>query len=101
MPIDAETELLIQTIDKVVGPHGFRKRQPSPTVPDVELQAAWTWKTWLVNRGIALVPIGHYTDHPGDFARKLRRRFGKALGYFPFFYPLGLHVIVWRRRAPS
>ena len=49
----------------------------------------WVRKTWNTNRGVVLV---QQADLPRWAARE-KLRVGKDLGYFPFFYGLGLQVV--------
>jgi hypothetical protein len=88
-------ELLVREIDYAVVPIGFRQITPLPSVEAVQLTAAWR-QGWP-RLGIAIVSIGKYADHPGGFAKKLRVRIGKKIGYIPLLTPLGLHVVVTGR----
>jgi hypothetical protein len=77
-----------------VEPRGFKRIDPAPVVEAAHLIAAWKRKPWNHNRGIAIVAMESNNGHPGEFARKLRRPIGRKIGYLPFLYELGLHVIV-------
>jgi hypothetical protein len=88
----APEELLARQLDITLAPPGFMRLVPAPSVEGVQIVAAWRRRWPRV--GVAVVPIGRYIDHPGDFARQLKRRVGRQIGYFPVFMPLELHFIV-------
>ena len=88
-------EVLAGQMERTLAPLGFKRMAPAPAVEAVQVSAAWR-KGWP-RQGVALVSIGQYIDHPGEFAAKLRRRLGRGIGYVPFLIPLGLHVVVTGR----
>lgn len=51
--------------------------------------AAWVRKTWNTNRGVVLVADAD----AGRWAQENKLSVGKELGYFPFFYGMGLQVV--------
>lgn len=74
-----------RAVQELLGPHGFL---PVPCAhPDVV--HAWTRKTWNTNRGVVLI----HERTPEVWAPQNKIAVGRALGYFPFFYGLGLQVI--------
>lgn len=91
MPLEPEETLANHLNDPLVAV-GFRRIVPTPHVEAVRLIAAWK-ATWP-RRGIAVVSIGKYIDHPGEFAAKIRKRVGRSIGYFPILMPLGLHLVI-------
>ncbi len=80
---------LIQTM----AVHGFREvAEASNSIPDVELLLKR--QTWNTNRAIVVVSL---SEVPSDFAgylRKLRTRVAFKCGFFPFFWGIGIQVIL-------
>jgi hypothetical protein len=91
---ERDEEALTQSIAREVEPRGFKLLDPVPAVDDVRMIAAWRRKNWNTNRGIAIVAMESTTGNPGEFARQLRRPIGRKIGYVPFLYEMGLHVVV-------
>jgi hypothetical protein len=58
------------------------------------VRAIWKRKTWNTNRGVALLETGPDIDSLEAFVGRVREPIGKAIGYVPFFYPLGLQLIL-------
>jgi hypothetical protein len=87
---------LADCIDAMVVRHSFKRIEP--TLDTVALVAAWKRKTLNMNRGIALLSLAGCEDHPGELVRSVRRALGKALGYVPFLYELGLQVVLFGPR---
>jgi hypothetical protein len=88
----ATEEDLIRILEEHVAPLGFKRATVPDAVGGVPLSAAWVRKTWNTNRGIACirVPPG---GRAGETAQAIKIDLGKALGYFPFFYGIGLQVV--------
>jgi hypothetical protein len=86
--------LLAQSIDTAVAVYGFRQFKPDAALPPLPWIAAWKRKTWNTNRGIALLAMPDQATHAGEVALDLRVRAGKAIGYLPFLYELGLQLIL-------
>jgi hypothetical protein len=78
--------------------HDFKARDIGPTLGDVEIAGAWARKTWNTNRAVVhlCAPLGE--GDLGQLAQGIKIPLGKSLGYFPFFYGLGLQV-VWSGEA--
>jgi hypothetical protein len=57
-------------------------------------RAIWKRKTWNTNRGVALLELKQGLDAPETFVKALRDPVGKAIGYLPVLYPLGLQLIL-------
>jgi hypothetical protein len=72
---------------------GFRAvAGASNAIPDVELLLKR--QTWNTNRAIVVVAL---PEVPSDFAsylRQLRRRVAFKCGFFPFFWGIGIQVIL-------
>jgi hypothetical protein len=87
-------DALADGIDRAVAPHGFRLLPPAPPGGGLPWIAAWTRKTWNTNRGIALLAMPEGAGPPGEYALDVRRPVGKALGYVPFLYEIGLQLVL-------
>jgi hypothetical protein len=98
MVTDPDHDLLVQCIDRSVSELRYRRIKRTPVVPGVDLVAAWKRKESFSNDGIAVVPIGTYPNHPGEFARAISTRVGKVIGYFPIVYRLHLKFVITGRR---
>lgn len=83
---------LLASIEDELSPHGFAPRAVGPSVEGIEIAAAWARKTFNTNRGaVALrLPVG---EHPGPLSQRIKIPLGKAMGYFPFFYGIGLQLV--------
>ena len=66
-------------------------------IPYVRL---WRRKTLNTNRAVALVPMAWRYSKPGEYARSIKTVLGKKAGYFFFFYPVGLQIIVYGEDIP-
>lgn len=88
----ATEEDLYRILEEHVAPLGFKRAAVPDAIGGVPLSAAWVRKTWNTNRGIACirVPPGRGA---GETAQAIKIELGKALGYFPFFYGIGLQVV--------
>jgi hypothetical protein len=86
--------LLAQSIDTAVAVHGFRQFKPAAALSPLPWIAAWKRKTWNTNRGIALLAMSEQATHAGEHALDIRVQAGKAIGYLPFLYELGLQLIL-------
>jgi hypothetical protein len=84
--------LLAENLEAAVAPHGFRRFKPEGGgLPWI---SAWKRKTWNTNRGIALLALPPDVPHAGEYALDVRVRAGKAIGYIPFLYELGLQLVL-------
>ena len=83
---------LAECIEEAVAPHGFLRF--SPAVDGLPWISAWKRKTWNTNRGIALLSAPADLASALDYARAVAKPAGKAIGYLPFLYELGLHLIL-------
>jgi hypothetical protein len=85
--------LLAEHLDLTLGPLGFKRRAAQPG--GLPLVAAWTRKTWNTNRGVALVERARFAAADlRALVGQLKAPVGTQLGYFPFFYGLGLQLVV-------
>lgn len=83
---------LAEHLEDAVAPHGFRRF--TPAAGDLPWISAWKRKTWNTNRGIALLAMPPEAPHAGEYALDVRVRAGKAIGYLPFLYELGLQLVL-------
>jgi hypothetical protein len=90
---------LAEYIHEAVGPLSFKRVDPTPALEGVPVVAAWKYKTLNMNRGIALVSLNGTEGHPGEFARAIKKSVGKALGYLPFLYEIGLQLVLVGRET--
>ncbi len=77
---------LRDALEPALAPLGFRTAASPEGVA-----AAWVRKTWNTNRAVVLVERD--ADDLGPWAQANKLRIGTALGYFPFFYGMGLQVV--------
>ncbi len=82
---------LIDAIDGELVPLGFARREIA-AVEGADHVVVWARKTWNTNRAVAVLRLAA-GDHPGERAQALKIPLGKAIGYFPFFYGIGLQVV--------
>ena len=85
---------LARSIDAAVAPLGFKELHVEPASSGLPWIAAWKRKTWNTNRGIACLELPASVVHPGEYALDIRARAGKAIGYLPFLYELGLQLVL-------
>ena len=83
---------LAEHLEDAVASHGFRRFTPGGGgLPWI---SAWKRKTWNTNRGIALLAVPPGAPHAGEYALDVRVPAGKAIGYLPFLYELGLQLVL-------
>ena len=91
---------LATRIEQGLQPFNFQRMpQVAPLggqVAHATLHALWKLKTFNINRGVALVETDAATlpEPLANFATRVSGPLGKQIGYFPFFYPLGLQVVI-------
>ena len=85
---------LIAHLDEKLKPFSFEKMDlpPSPAIPPV--LAAWKRKTWNTNRAVVMIRLEDPGEDPSKFLQSQKFAVGKRIGYTPFFYPLGLQIIL-------
>jgi hypothetical protein len=88
---------LVRAIEDELAPDGFEPRTIAASLEGIEIAAVWARKTFNTNRGAVVLrlPDG---EHPGPLSQRLKIPLGKAIGYFPFFYGIGLQL-VWVGRG--
>lgn len=85
---------LLELIHEHLLPHGFRRVGELPGDDGIGWMAAWTRKTWNTNRAAAVIRMPDAGRHPGEYAREIRKPVGRALGYLPVLYPIGLQLVL-------
>jgi hypothetical protein len=85
---------MIKCLDEKLKPYSFEGTNLSSSSPSLPLLAGWKRKTWNTNRAIAVISLPEFDGQPGEFAQTLKMPLGKIFGYFPFFYPLGLQIVL-------
>jgi hypothetical protein len=95
--VDSNLDLLVRNIDQEVGRGGCQRLDPTPTAAEIEIAAAWKRKTWGHIWGVAVVSLGRFTNHPGDFAHCLKRRVARAIGYFFLLHRVSLQLVIFGR----
>ena len=88
------TDALAKCIEAGVAPHGFQRFEAAAAPSSLPWIAAWKRKTWNTNRGVALIALPDAAPHAGEFALDIRAQAGKAIGYIPFLYELGLQLVL-------
>ena len=83
---------LAACIGEAVESRGFRRF--TPAVDGLPWIAAWKRKTWNTNRGIALLTAPADIASALDYARSVKGPAGKAIGYLPVLYELGLQMVL-------
>jgi hypothetical protein len=89
-----QLETLARCIEDTLSPLSFKRFDPVPEVGGAGMLVAWKRKTLSMNRGVAILRFGDSETNPGEFAQRMKKSVGKAIGYLPFFYELGLQLIL-------
>ena len=92
--METTANLLASCIDTAVGLQEFERFKPAGASSAIAWLGAWKRKTWNSNRAIALIALPDRAPHAGEYALDIRPAAGKALGYIPFLYELGLQLIL-------
>ncbi len=83
---------LLSAIASELAPSGFESRAVPPSIADVEVVCVWARKTWNTNRAVAVLRAPPNASL-GPLSQSLKIELGKAIGYFPFFYGIGLQIV--------
>lgn len=100
MEVDPAEQVLAQNLAETLTPLGFVSKELAATSVPVPILGAWVRKTWNTNRAVVHLHAPPGEGDLGQLTQKLKMPLGKALGYFPFFYGMGLQV-VWSGREVS
>lgn len=87
-------DVFVQSLDGALAPFLFRKVIQTPVSPDFRVVAAWTLKTWNINRAVVVIEPFSAVEDLRKFVRIVKRQLTKPLGYFPLLYSLGFQIIV-------
>ncbi len=92
----AEDSPILAALEAALEPLGFRRHELTGSVPGLAVDAVWRRRTWNTNRAVAVVRVEgeQLPAHPGELAQAIKIPLGKLIGYFPFFYGLGLQLVV-------
>ena len=88
------SEKLIAEITRELAAYSFLKEDITPVLDKTRVLAVWKRKTWNTNRAVAMIEWPGGATSPGELAQEVKIQLGRKIGYFFFFYPLGLQVIV-------
>ncbi|MDY7228525.1 hypothetical protein [Hyalangium rubrum] len=89
---------LAQKLAEALAPMGFATKELGTPLEEGVLLGAWVRKTWNTNRAVVHLHAPPSTKDLGLLTQQLKLPLGKELGYFPFFYGMGLQV-VWSGRG--
>lgn len=81
---------------ETLGPSGFAVRAVGPDTVETAPRALWVRKTFNTNRAVALLELpssASSCQDAGKLSQALKMQLGKAAGYFPFFYGVGIQVV--------
>jgi hypothetical protein len=89
---------LTEHLESELKPHNFQRLDEALSSLNLNNRAAvraiWKRKTWNTNRGVALLEVNQGLDALEAFIKAVRDPVGKAIGYMPVLYPLGLQLIL-------
>jgi hypothetical protein len=85
---------LIEALEEKLRPYSFERLGKTSFRQTLSVPAAWKRKTWNTNRAIVALSLSGQTDELGRFAQTAKMPVGRAVGYVPFFYSLGLQLIL-------
>lgn len=83
---------LVQALTAELSPLGFEARPAEPACEGVEIAAALVRKTWNTNRAVVVLHLPAGAE-PGPLSERIKLPLGKMLGYFPFFYGIGMQLV--------
>jgi hypothetical protein len=83
---------VLGSIEAELAPHGFAARPGASSIDGVEVVKVWARKTWNTNRAVVVLRAAGAT-RPGQEAQRIKIPLGKSIGYFPFFYGIGLQIV--------
>lgn len=86
------TDDLLPDLTRTMAEHGFRQVTDIEQIPDTTLLLKR--QTWNTNRAIVVVSLAQIPADFGDYLRQLRRRVAFRCGFFPFFWGIGVQVVV-------
>jgi hypothetical protein len=96
--VESGKSALADRLARALSIHGFKAKDIGPDLGGVVIAGAWVRKTWNTNRAVVHLCAPPGEGGLGELAQQITIPLGKTLGYFPFFYGLGLQV-VWSGEA--
>lgn len=72
--------------------HGFRQVTDTTSIPDATLLLKR--QTWNTNRAIVVVRPAEIPADIDSYLRQVRKRVAFQCGFFPFFWGIGIQVVV-------
>jgi len=98
-----DINLLAATVEEEIKEFGFSsvKTSKNENIPINGTLFIWKRKTWNTNRGIVLMDVSEGVNIDKKLIKNITAAMGKSIGYFPFFYPLGLQIILYQKDACS
>jgi hypothetical protein len=81
-------------LDHALTPHGFVQR-PGSNVAGVHVHSFYVRKTWNTNRAVVLAEATAEcsAQELAQATHRIKLEIAKLVGYFPFFYGVGLQVV--------
>ncbi len=75
---------------------GFKEHPSGFTDSVIKSIFFWTRKTFNINRAVVLIEVNGTMQFAElvDFLSQIKMQLGKEIGYKPFFYELGLQIII-------
>jgi hypothetical protein len=83
---------LLLDLMRTMANHGFRQVPGTTAISDAMLLLKR--QTWNTNRAIVIVCPTQIPTDIRDYLRQLRRRVAFRCGFFPFFWGIGIQVVV-------
>ncbi len=82
----------IADLTRTMAEHGFRQVADTCGIPDTVL--ILKRQTWNTNRAIVVVALAQPPADTQAYLRKLRRGIAFRCGFFPFFWGIGIQVVL-------
>jgi hypothetical protein len=95
---ETEETKLAASLHKALGSHSFKRLRTPPVIRGAEVLAAWRRWTLNTNRAVVLIRAPD-AGLLGAFARRHRLALGWKIGFFPFFYSLGIQIVLAGRNV--
>lgn len=82
----------ISDLTRALSDHGFRQVAETKGIPDATLLLKR--QTWNTNRAVVVVSPSELPADIRGYLRALRRHVAFRCGFFPFFWPIGIQVVL-------
>ncbi len=86
------TDDLLSDLTQTMAEHGFGKVADTVAIPDAMLLLKR--QTWNTNRAIIVVCPSQAPNDLPDYLRRLRKCVAFRCGFFPFFWGVGIQVVI-------